>query len=478
MNFSYLKKSFELATALVALCYVPQSLAQSMSNQLFLPNYFDGPHLSIVPANPLKEKELRLGLFIDRATNSGVRQIQPNEPKDFQRKLSNRLDETLNGTLFSSLGLTSRFSMAASASVILNSEYDRENEVIFAKKTGLYDLALHSHLSLVNGTTMQAGLQTTVGYDLSIDNPFVGDAVPLYIDNKILFSSALPFFNFAFNAGVQYSPARSTESAYPGLDPYGWIGSWSTGIAIGHDTAKILVEYYGQTPLGSYGNPTAGMRVSHETFFGVRLHMGSYDLYFGEASELRHGIGTADLRLIAGLSYRLSLPKTYHSKPARQPAPVAAKPMPKSTPKVAATAPKLVPVAQINPPKHSEHTETLVLYDIKFATNAANIILDKQTTMVLNDVTDLLRRRKPSLIYIYGHTDDIGDYKVNDELSLKRANSVRDHLIARGFDSRFFRTYGYGERMPLYKNTDEYSRKRNRRVELKIVSTVVKSYGH
>jgi len=68
---------------------------------------------------------------------------------------------------------------------------------------------------------------------------------------------------------------------------------------------------------------------------------------------------------------------------------------------------------------------------------------------------DLLSRVKEVLdIYgdrnfrIEGHTDDQGDLKANQRLSLKRAEAVRDFLAAAGADSSAMKALGYGEVRP------------------------------
>jgi outer membrane protein OmpA-like peptidoglycan-associated protein len=74
---------------------------------------------------------------------------------------------------------------------------------------------------------------------------------------------------------------------------------------------------------------------------------------------------------------------------------------------------------------------------------------------------------KPNLFsaVIYGHTDQLGSNNYNDKLSLKRAFSVRDFLIANGIDEAKIKVIqGFGEAMPAINSLDEVSRRSNRRV--------------
>jgi len=88
---------------------------------------------------------------------------------------------------------------------------------------------------------------------------------------------------------------------------------------------------------------------------------------------------------------------------------------------------------------------------------------------------DLLRRVKEVLdIYgdrhfrIEGHTDDQGELKANQRLSLKRAEAVRDFLAAAGADGSSMKALGYGEVRPIASNDFAKGREMNRRIDLVI----------
>lgn len=73
-----------------------------------------------------------------------------------------------------------------------------------------------------------------------------------------------------------------------------------------------------------------------------------------------------------------------------------------------------------------------------------------------------------------GHTDDIpinsARYRNNWELSTSRAVSVLQYLIeVYGYPSHMLSVAGYGSTHPIADNVDEYSRARNRRVDLVLV---------
>jgi len=71
-------------------------------------------------------------------------------------------------------------------------------------------------------------------------------------------------------------------------------------------------------------------------------------------------------------------------------------------------------------------------------------------------------------IEIGGHTDNIGTEQSNQELSTRRAQSVRDFLVSLGYPAEKITFRGYGPSMPLDKADSEKARARNRRVEIRV----------
>ncbi len=74
--------------------------------------------------------------------------------------------------------------------------------------------------------------------------------------------------------------------------------------------------------------------------------------------------------------------------------------------------------------------------------------------------------RPGSEILITGHTDRVGSLEANDALSLRRAQAIRELVIARGFDARRVEAVGRGEREPAVPTDDEVTEPRNRRTEI------------
>jgi outer membrane protein OmpA-like peptidoglycan-associated protein len=87
----------------------------------------------------------------------------------------------------------------------------------------------------------------------------------------------------------------------------------------------------------------------------------------------------------------------------------------------------------------------------------------------LRKVADLFRVYPDCLVIIEGHTCDLGDEADNKKLSKKRADMVAMCFVENEkFPAGKFTTVGMGESNPVVPNTDEASRAKNRRVEIKI----------
>lgn len=81
--------------------------------------------------------------------------------------------------------------------------------------------------------------------------------------------------------------------------------------------------------------------------------------------------------------------------------------------------------------------------------------------------SDFAGRDAPEVL-IVGHTDTTGPSARNETLSLKRAERVRKHLIARGVTATNIQISGMGERNLLVKTPDNRKEPKNRRVEITI----------
>lgn len=92
------------------------------------------------------------------------------------------------------------------------------------------------------------------------------------------------------------------------------------------------------------------------------------------------------------------------------------------------------------------------------------------STKVLVNALVGIKAKPGWLIVVSGHTDNTGDNALNQALSLKRAESVRDWMRDAGdVPESCFAVQGYGESRPIATNDTPKGRAANRRVEISLV---------
>ena len=107
--------------------------------------------------------------------------------------------------------------------------------------------------------------------------------------------------------------------------------------------------------------------------------------------------------------------------------------------------------------------EKLILRNIEFATGKADIT--KKSERILGFALRALKAAGEMEIEIVGHTDDVGEPEANMQLSIDRANSVKQWFVDNGIDESRLKASGEGQNSPLVPNTSAANRQTNRRVE-------------
>ena len=107
--------------------------------------------------------------------------------------------------------------------------------------------------------------------------------------------------------------------------------------------------------------------------------------------------------------------------------------------------------------------------DILFDTGKSSF--KKETDEVLEAMVVIFKEYPRANFTIEGHTDSVGSKATNQKLSERRANAVRDYLIANGIDANRLTAAGYGEDKPIASNATRAGRAENRRVEVNLVKS-------
>lgn len=124
-------------------------------------------------------------------------------------------------------------------------------------------------------------------------------------------------------------------------------------------------------------------------------------------------------------------------------------------------------IAELNA-KQTERGLIVTLGDVLFETGRSDLKANAHTNLS-KLVAFLNQQPEPSLV-IEGHTDSVGSDSYNQELSQRRADSVKVFLIGQGVSSARITAVGQGESAPVASNDSVSGRQLNRRVEIIIAN--------
>jgi OOP family OmpA-OmpF porin len=105
---------------------------------------------------------------------------------------------------------------------------------------------------------------------------------------------------------------------------------------------------------------------------------------------------------------------------------------------------------------------------VEFDSNQATLTPRGQTA--LDRLVPVLTQAPHTSIEIGGHTDGFGAPDYNKDLSRRRAEAVREYLIAHGVTHEMT-AVGYGASKPLAAGISRAALQRNRRIELRVLET-------
>jgi OmpA-OmpF porin, OOP family len=104
---------------------------------------------------------------------------------------------------------------------------------------------------------------------------------------------------------------------------------------------------------------------------------------------------------------------------------------------------------------------------VSFETNSDQLVSGTEAEL---DVAVATLDKNPGIrVEVAGHTDSDGAAEYNEGLSLRRATTVRDYLVAKGIAESRLTVRGYGELQPIADNSTGEGKARNRRVVLRVL---------
>jgi outer membrane protein OmpA-like peptidoglycan-associated protein len=122
-------------------------------------------------------------------------------------------------------------------------------------------------------------------------------------------------------------------------------------------------------------------------------------------------------------------------------------------------------VAEVPPIPEEKVQRRIILRAVYFDFDKA--IIRPDAAPVLDEAVDMMKSEGIAVI-AQGHTDSIGTDEYNLKLSRRRADAVRNYLVAHGVAPSRITTEGFGESRPVDTNDTPEGRAKNRRVELHV----------
>lgn len=86
----------------------------------------------------------------------------------------------------------------------------------------------------------------------------------------------------------------------------------------------------------------------------------------------------------------------------------------------------------------------------------------------LKKAVDFIKSHKTNKVLVEGNTDNVGSYKYNMRLGMKRAEAVKQALVKGGVDPKMIKTVSYGYTRPVASNKTAEGRAKNRRSEITV----------
>jgi outer membrane protein OmpA-like peptidoglycan-associated protein len=114
--------------------------------------------------------------------------------------------------------------------------------------------------------------------------------------------------------------------------------------------------------------------------------------------------------------------------------------------------------------KQTDRGMVITLSDVLFGTDLSRLNSDGMNTA--QKLADVLNKNPQRKVLVEGYTDSTGTVAHNQDLSERRAQSVRSALQGMGISGDRIATRGYGQDFPVASNDTASNRQMNRRVEI------------
>ena len=429
--------------------YTPVATANinGSDTQNFNPTASGMDFVSVSSSRTLGAGNFSLGLFLDHAINTLPYFDDSLGTSNDDNKGYN--DSITSASLHLSYGVLSFWDLGISfPGVIYQSVKNGDDYHGQFETMGVTDIRLSSKFSLWNNSTTGLALLFTGNFNQIEHNPFSGLKSQPTFNAEIIADTKISDFTLSGNIGYRFrsnGKAYTTDSGDKPIDPVKseLIASTALQYQIPDTKTQLIGELYGSRPGNDFSKISPRSSNILELNGGIRhYYRDDIALHIGAGSEIIHGVNTPDFRVYTGITWT-----------------------PKENTKI-----QKQEVAPLPPATEARIPDKIyVIRDILFKFNSSLINKNAAQKNLSTIGEALISSQRFDKLIIEGHTCSIGNEKYNEELSRKRAASIKEWLVHqyRIPESKII-AVGFGEDRPIATNKTPKGRKLNRRVEFKI----------
>lgn len=262
--------------------------------------------VTVHPSATLAPWQLNMGTFLNFATNSLPYSTLATAPNS--QGFASPKDILLYSNLHFALGILTGWEIGMAASFI-NYQYLQESIYLFNYgDKGINDIRFDTKVRLFNYNDFGLAVLSSLNLDQIKENPFTGhNAGPTFNIEGAADYRFTPNILWAVNIGYRLRQ-EGTTIQNKGVTPLSNQFIYSTALSYKTDEmgSAVIGELYGSVPMIEYTMPTDRQLSNLEVNLGYRYRgWKNLDIHGGMGSGIYRGIGSPDIRLYAGINWRV-----------------------------------------------------------------------------------------------------------------------------------------------------------------------------
>ncbi|MCB0378597.1 MAG: OmpA family protein [Bdellovibrionales bacterium] len=428
-----------------------------IDSQNFNPTSNGLDFVTVQSSETLEPGILNMGLFFNYAINT-----LPNYQNTTTQNRYSPQDELVSMDLSFGLGLMKDWDIGLTVPQVLMQNVDESSTVFRGQFQTLGVTEIRANTKYRFFGDANGGLATilSVNYFMIEDFPFTGrDPGPTF-NLELAYDFTIGKVNLGTNIGYRFrNPGDRIDPTIPvEPSPDEFLFSFAGSYLISSIDTKVIAEIFSSLPTKQTQFSTDRELSSAEGLVGLKWDVShSVALHVGGGTELYHGSASPDWRVYTGINWAVGplFGKQYESY---QPEALTAQ-----------NKPTVAFIDDVNFAQVPGAQETFIAKDVLFEFNSDKINESfKETLGKL--ATYLTKGDGFKTLQVVGHTDSVGSHAYNDDLSMRRAQSVVAYLkqIMPETEHAKLSADGRGEREPIADNGNFQGRALNRRVEFNI----------